>query len=124
MNVLKPNKRTTVATLLETGTSQREIARLTGVDRKTNRRLALGPTGPEPNFPTLATGSVAAKSPSPATGNRHRPAIAVRTASRLHRRRPRIKLSPQPVGWLHGQCPRKAQGFKAMTVVVDTREER
>ena len=57
MNVLKPNKRTTVATLLATGTSQREIARLTGVDRKTIRRLALGTTGPEPNSPTLATGS-------------------------------------------------------------------
>lgn len=53
MNVLKPNKRTTVATLLANGTSQREIARLTGVDRKTIRRLAQGMTGPEPNSPTL-----------------------------------------------------------------------
>lgn len=69
MNVLKPNKRTTVATLLATGTSQREIARLTGVGRKTIRRLALDQTGPEPNSPTLATGSAAAISSTPATGS-------------------------------------------------------
>lgn len=69
MNVLKPNKRTTVATLLATGTSQREIARLTGVDRKTIRRLALGATGPEPNCPAVATGPVAANSSTPATGS-------------------------------------------------------
>lgn len=68
MNVLKPNKRTTVATLLATGTSQREIARLTGVDRKTIRRLALGQSGPEPNSPTLATGPASANSSTPATG--------------------------------------------------------
>jgi transposase len=69
VNVLKPNKRTTVATLLATGTSQREIARLTGVDRKTIRRLALGATGPEPNCPAVATGPVAANSSTPATGS-------------------------------------------------------
>lgn len=68
MNVLKPNKRTTVATLLATGTSQREIARLTGVDRKTIRRQALGTTGPESNSSNLATGSAAASSSTPATG--------------------------------------------------------
>ncbi len=38
---MKPNKRTIVATLLATGTSQRATARLTGVNRKTIRRLAL-----------------------------------------------------------------------------------
>jgi transposase len=68
VNVLKPNKRTTVATLLATGTSQREIARLTGVDRKTIRRLALGTTRPKSNSPTPATGAMAANSPIPATG--------------------------------------------------------
>ena len=45
MNVLKPNQRATVYTLLERKTSQLEIARLTGNDRKTvrsyhKRRLA------------------------------------------------------------------------------------
>ena len=37
MNVLKPNQRTTVYTLLECNTSQREISRITGIDRKTVR---------------------------------------------------------------------------------------
>lgn len=64
MNVLKPNKRITVATLLATGTSQHEIARLTGVDRKTIRRIAtLGTTGPDPNSPTPATGSLVENPP-------------------------------------------------------------
>ncbi|MGH9439989.1 MAG: helix-turn-helix domain-containing protein, partial [Terriglobia bacterium] len=39
MNVLKPHVRTTIATLLQAGKGQREIARVTGVDRKTIRRL-------------------------------------------------------------------------------------
>jgi transposase len=51
VNVLKPHLRITVATLLATGTPQREIARRTGVDRKTIRRLAAA------NSPGVATGS-------------------------------------------------------------------
>ncbi len=66
MYVLKPNKRTTVVTLLENGSSQREIARLTGVDRKTIRRLA-GMAGPAANSPTPATGP-SANSPEMASG--------------------------------------------------------
>lgn len=46
---MKPHLRITVHTLLAAGRGQREIERLTGVDRKTIRRLA--------NSPTLATGS-------------------------------------------------------------------
>jgi len=38
LNVLKPNLRITVETLLRKGRSQREIERQTGVDRKTIRR--------------------------------------------------------------------------------------
>lgn len=67
MYVLKPNKRTTVATLLAKGTSQREIARLTGVDRKTIRNIARSLTGLEANSPTPATGAVP-NSPGGATG--------------------------------------------------------
>ena len=37
MNVLKPNQRATVYTLLERNTPGREIARITGIDRKTVR---------------------------------------------------------------------------------------
>ncbi len=43
-------------TLLASGISQREIARLTKLDRKTIRRIANGVSGPDPNSPTLATG--------------------------------------------------------------------
>ena len=40
MNVLKLHKRITIETLLRTGTSQREIAHVMGVDRKTIHRYA------------------------------------------------------------------------------------
>ena len=57
MNVLKPNQRATVITLLERNTAQREIARITGIDRKTIRsyhaRWLLDPS----NSPGVATGS-------------------------------------------------------------------
>lgn len=52
MNVLKPHLRITIATLLRGGASQREIERMTGVDRKTIRRMAR-----DSNFPGVATGS-------------------------------------------------------------------
>lgn len=68
MYVLKTNKRTTVLTLLASGASQREIARLTGVDRKTIRNLAKGAVGADSNSPTLATGPEA-NSPRVATGS-------------------------------------------------------
>ena len=65
---MKPNKRTTVAMLLATGIIQRDIARLTGVDRKTIRRLALDRMGPEPNSPALATCLAAENSSTLAIG--------------------------------------------------------
>jgi DNA-binding CsgD family transcriptional regulator len=37
MNVLKPHLQTTIATLVAAGKGQREIARITGIDRKTIR---------------------------------------------------------------------------------------
>ena len=67
VNVLKPNQRATVITLLERNTSQREIARITGIDRKTIRsyhqRWLLDPA----NSPGVATGSeaVATQIPPP-----------------------------------------------------------
>jgi transposase len=60
VNVLKPHLKTTVATLLGNGISQREIERRTGVDRKTIRALrrGMGPApGIEANSPTPATGA-------------------------------------------------------------------
>jgi len=53
LNVLKAHLRVTIRTLLSTGTRQREIERLTGVDRKTIRRYAAGGA----NSPGVATGS-------------------------------------------------------------------
>ena len=52
MNVLKSHKRITIATLQAAGASQREIARRTGVDRKTIRQQARAA-----NSPGVATGS-------------------------------------------------------------------
>jgi transposase len=51
LNVLKSHLRVTIATLLERGASQHEIARRTGVDRKTIRRYAERSNSP------MATGS-------------------------------------------------------------------
>jgi hypothetical protein len=60
VNVLKPHLQTTIWTLLEAGTSQREIERVTGIDRKTIRgyqkRLA---TAAPATSPGVATGTVA-----------------------------------------------------------------
>lgn len=56
MNVLKPHLLITIRTLLSSGTSQREVERLTGVDRKTIRRYALGMAAAA-NSPGVATGS-------------------------------------------------------------------
>lgn len=44
MTVLQPRLQTTVRTLLEAGASQRDIQRVTGIDRKTTRALADGLT--------------------------------------------------------------------------------
>jgi transposase len=60
VNVLKPHLKATVATLLANGSSQREIERRTGVDRKTIRRLMrqmLSAPLEQPNSPTSATDS-------------------------------------------------------------------
>lgn len=56
MNVLKPHLQTTVMTLLAAGKSQREISRITSVDRKTIRSLAQRTDGGISNSPRVATG--------------------------------------------------------------------
>ena len=57
MNVLKPNQRATVYTLLERNTSGREIARITGIDRKTVRSYRTRWLADISNSPGVATGS-------------------------------------------------------------------
>jgi transposase len=59
VNVLKPNQRATVYTLLERGTTQREIARITGIDRKTIRSYQRHWEAEQSNSPGVATGSQA-----------------------------------------------------------------
>jgi transposase len=57
VNVLKPNQRATVYTLLERNTPGREIARITGIDRKTVRSYRNRWLGELANSPRVATGS-------------------------------------------------------------------
>ena len=55
MNVLTPNKQTTIQTLLALSKSDREIARATGIDRKTIRGYAR--KGMPSDSPGVTTGS-------------------------------------------------------------------
>ena len=59
MNVLKPHLQTTIWTLLAAGASQREIERVTGIDRKTIRGYQKRFAAAAPNSPGVATGSAA-----------------------------------------------------------------
>ena len=65
MNVLKPHLQTTVATLLAAGKSQREIGRITGVDRKTIRTLAQRIVAESANSPRVAAGALPQIPPPP-----------------------------------------------------------
>jgi transposase len=69
LNVLKPHLRITVQTLLGNGASQREIERMTGVDRKTIRRIGREITGAGANSPGVATGSEGRESADPGAQN-------------------------------------------------------
>ena len=62
MNVLQPNKKAAIITLITNGVSQREIKRKVRVDRKTIRKYARIAESNE-----QATGRIS-KSPTPATG--------------------------------------------------------
>lgn len=57
MNVLKPHLQTTIFTLLAANTRQREIARVTGIDRKTIRTYAHRWLAEHSNSSGVATGS-------------------------------------------------------------------
>ncbi len=57
VNVLKPNQRATLVTLLQRNTPQREIARITGIDRKTIRSYYQLWLLDLSNSPGVATGS-------------------------------------------------------------------
>jgi transposase len=57
LNVLKPHLQTTILTLLEAGTSHRQIERVSGIDRKTIRTYAKRIEELKANSPGVATGT-------------------------------------------------------------------
>ena len=57
MNVLKPHLQTTIWTLLDAGASQREIERVTGIDRKTIRAYQKRFAAVAANSPGVSTDS-------------------------------------------------------------------
>ena len=63
MNVLKPHLQTTLTTLLEKGTSHRQIERITGIDRKTIRSYHKKADDLKSNSPGVATGTPAQTPP-------------------------------------------------------------
>lgn len=90
MNVLKPHLRITIQTLLRSGTSQHEIERLTGVDRKTIRRYQRQIEAPAPNSPRVATGFAAEEIASSAveTPPPRPPAASVQSTAAVQPPRP------------------------------------
>jgi transposase len=68
VNVLKPNLRIAIQTLLDAGKAQREIERVIGVDRKTIRRIAQ-----ESKSPGVATGICAGKAAKTADDSEQNP---------------------------------------------------
>jgi hypothetical protein len=68
VNVLKPHLQSTVFTLLERNKSQRQIQRLTGIDRKTIRRYQAmfeSEKSASANSPMVTTGSETAVTQTP-----------------------------------------------------------
>jgi transposase len=63
LNVLKPHLQTTLTTLLEKGTSHRQIERITGIDRKTIRSYHKRADDLKSNSPGVATGTPAQTPP-------------------------------------------------------------
>jgi len=87
LNVLKLHLRVTIQTLLRNGSSQREIERLTGVDRKTIRRYGQQiQADSASNSPGVATGSAPGNSPiSEIETPPPRPPKEARSACEVHR---------------------------------------
>jgi transposase len=69
VNVLKPHLRITLATLLGQNHSQREIERVTGIDRKTIRAYQRAGLLADSNSPGVATGDDQIPPPRPPTGS-------------------------------------------------------
>ena len=85
MNVLKPHLQTTVWTLLDAGASQREIERVTGIDRKTIRAYQKRFAAAAANSPGVATGCLAQFPPPRPPALRVAAAAATVSACEPHR---------------------------------------
>jgi transcriptional regulator with XRE-family HTH domain len=72
VNVLKPHLQTTLRTLLEAGASQREIERVTGIDRKTIRSYQRKFAASNPRMDVLprSAGRSMPSAPSPSATTR------------------------------------------------------
>ena len=110
MNVLKPNLRIAIRTLLDAGKAQREIERVLGVDRKTIRRIER-----EAKSPGVATGNDAGKADESGGGSDQNPPPrppapkppATPSACEIHRE------------WIEGQV---TLGRNAMSIYQDLEE--
>lgn len=88
MNVLKPQLKGTVVTLLENGVSQHEINRKTGIDRKTVRKIAqalAGANSPMATGPAGLAGQIPPPWPPAATGASSPLPAHARSACEPHR---------------------------------------
>ena len=110
MNVLKPNLRISVQTLLDAGKSQREVSRVLGVDRKTIRRIER-----EAKSPRVATGNCAGKVGEPPESEQNPPPrppapkpVAAPSACEIHRE------------WIESQV---LLGRNAMSIYQDLSEK-
>ena len=112
MNVLKSHLRITVETLLERGVSQHEIARRTGVDRKTIRKYERA----RANFPRVATGSPRAPDQLPPP---RPPALEVGAADSAARAS--VSACATHRAWIEGQV---ALGRNAVSIYQDRVERR
>ena len=121
MNVLKPHLKSTVFTLISQGISQREIHRLTGIDRKTIRFYAKSvpteATAGDSNSSTLAPGSIAAaevqnpppRPPAFPAEKAAAPSILARSACEPHRE------------WIEAQVRLGRNAMAIYQELVDTR---
>jgi transposase len=110
VNVLKPNLRISVQTLLDAGKSQREISLVLGVDRKTIRRIER-----EAKSPGVATGIYAGKAAESADPEQNPPPrppapkpVATPSACEVHRE------------WIESQV---VLGRNAMSIYQDLSEK-
>jgi transposase len=107
LNVLKPNLRISIQTLLQAGKAQREISRVVGVDPRTVRRIAR-----EAKSPGVATGFSAGKGHSEGQTAPPRPPapkpVATPSACEIHR------------AWIEAQV---VLGRNAMSIYQDLVEQ-